>query len=186
MDYLKGKITKIKNDEIVLENNDQGFKFHLINLNQDTFLINQTIKLYITVFETEFQKESYGFIDEELRDAFADLVQVRTVGSKTAINILEKFTIDQWMQIVEKQDFEKILSIKGIGTFTAKNILFELNKKYFHYEMNNKQLDVYNALEKMGYKKKEIFSVIKLLDPKLNLEEMTKISLTKLSQLNYE
>ncbi|AVP49147.1 Holliday junction branch migration protein RuvA [Williamsoniiplasma luminosum] len=186
MDYLIGKVIKIQNEEIILENNNQGFKFIFINLKNQKIVVDENIKLYVVDFETEFQKYSYGFLDEKLRDAFNDLVQIRTVGPKTAVNILEKFELDVWMQIIEKQDFEKILSIRGIGTFTAKNILFELNKKYFNYEFNNKQLDVYNALEKMGYKKKEIFSVIKLIDPKLSLDELLKNSLKKLSQLNYE
>lgn len=182
IDYMKGKIKYFDGEKIIIENENAGNAFILINVNQIPIKLENEIIIYICSLTNDFEASDYGFLVKEQRDMFADLIKIKTVGPKTAIIILEVFGFEQFRNVIETNDIDQILEIKGIGTFTARLIINELSKKYFDFKLNQKQEKIINSLMKLGFKSKDIYLALKDIKKETDLEEMTKLILERIAK----
>lgn len=85
------------------------------------------ILIYTKISEDD--EKYFGFIDENERRMFLELIKLDRLGPATAIKILG-FPIDLITSKVITGDWKFFSMISGIGQTTAKNIILELQKKY--------------------------------------------------------
>ena len=85
-DYIKGKVTAIKSNSIVLECCDIGYLIYVSN--PYAFEVGQNYKVYIYQQIQEDGHLLYGFKLQEEKDLFLKLISVKGLGCKMALPFL--------------------------------------------------------------------------------------------------
>ncbi len=106
-DYIKGIVTDIKSNAIVVENNNIGYLVYVSN--PYSYEIGNTYKVYIYQQITEDSNNLYGFKTIEEKELFLKLISVKGLGCKMALPILAVGSIDGIMDAIER---ENILDLK--------------------------------------------------------------------------
>ena len=71
----------------------------------------------------------YGFIDNEEKKVFLDLISVSGIGAGTAMIILSSLSTAEIQEAIVREDVRTIQSIKGIGNKTAQRLILDLADK---------------------------------------------------------
>ena len=126
-DYIKGTITNIKNNAIVVENNNIGY---LVNVsNPFSYEIGKDYKIYIYQHITEEENTLYGFKTPEEKDFFLKLISVKGLGCKMALPILAVGSIEGIMDAIERENVLYLKKFPKIGDKLAKQIVLDLKGK---------------------------------------------------------
>ena len=143
---------------------------------------NISINTFLNVKENLL--ELYGFINEDRRGLFINLIEVSGIGPKTAINLLSNVSVSNFKDSILTEDVKSLSLIPGIGPKTAKRIILDIKEKisdkssYEIVEQNDVDFtydDIFTALSSLGYKKIQIDTAIK----KLNNEGLYKGNIEK-------
>ena len=173
MEYIKGKITEIKPNGIVIENKDIGYFIYVSN--PYIFNINSDYKIYVYEHILENEHSLYGFKSSSDKDLFLKLISVKGLGPKMTLPLLvENQSIES---AIEREDITYLKKFPKIGDKLAKQIVLDLKGKLSHDETTNSNEELKEALIGLGYKEKEIKTVINKIDNNLKIEEQIKESL---------
>lgn len=127
----------------------------------------------------------YGFLEEQEKLVFCELIKISGFGPKLALAILSHLSIEQFVYSITIKDITKLVSIPGVGQKTAERLMVEMqnkinNKKFLELLKTNKSNSINNdctgsvnslihtsiindaeeALVSLGYKSKEAMIVI--------------------------
>ena len=180
-DYIKGTITYIKNNAIVVDNNGIGYLVYVAN--PYSFELNQEYKVYVYQHVTEDENSLYGFKTIEEKDLFLKLISVKGLGCKMALPILAVGSIDGIMDAIERENILYLKKFPKIGDKLAKQIVLDLKGKleFIGVGISDDQQEVENELKEvligLGYKEKEIIPVIAKVDTSLPIEGQVKDAL---------
>ena len=139
----------------------------------------------------------YGFISEEEKDMFLSLIKVTGIGPKSALAILAASTPNEVKQAIENENDAYLTQFPGIGKKTARQIVLDLKGKVTINEENSDtllQVDLNSteqsqivkeamlALEALGYSKRELSKVEKVLNKQsiTSVDEAVKLGLQTL------
>lgn len=208
-DYLKGTLISKQTDtyrgtNIVLDVNNIGY---LINIGKNTYerLCSEgnEIKIYISLSHREDSMSLTGFITKEERDIFNILQSVSGIGIKSALLILDEFSISELVDIMIREDFKELSRAKGVGIKVAQKIILELKDKLINWsnitppdvsDIEAKEIDsniiveVQSVLISLGYSANEAKEAIKeIISTKKECkttEDILKYTLSYLSRLS--
>ena len=186
--YIKGSLEIKNNDYIVIDVGGLGYKVNMSKKAIETIgNIGDKVKVYTYYRVREDDISIFGFNSNEELRMFELLLSVSGVGAKVALTILSNMEIAEFALAVITDDVNKIVKIPGIGKKSAQRIILELKDKLkdaenvSKTEENNKQennenmKDALDALQILGYNKKEIEKVLE----KLELEDMSTENIIK-------
>jgi len=71
----------------------------------------------------------YGFIDEQDRSLFRDLIKISGVGPKLALTILSGMDANSFARCVQAGDISSLVALPGVGKKTAERLLVEMRDK---------------------------------------------------------
>ena len=71
----------------------------------------------------------YGFIDEQDRQLFRQLIRVSGVGPKLALTILSGMDSSSFARCVQRDDISSLVALPGVGKKTAERLLVEMRDK---------------------------------------------------------
>ena len=71
----------------------------------------------------------YGFIDEQDRSLFRQLIKVSGVGPKLALTILSGMDSTSFARCVQRDDISSLVALPGVGKKTAERLLVEMRDK---------------------------------------------------------
>lgn len=71
----------------------------------------------------------YGFIDEQDRTLFRELIKVNGVGPKLALTILSGMDAGNFVRCVQRDDISALMALPGVGKKTAERLLVEMRDK---------------------------------------------------------
>jgi Holliday junction DNA helicase RuvA len=154
-DYIKGKITKKGKNHIVIEKLGFGL---LVEVPDSEKFKENIVYTYLLVRQEDVRL--LGFVSEEERDLFLKLIQIHGVGVKHALNIISNFSVEEFIEIVENGDVDRLTEIQGIGNKTAQRIIVELKGK-IEFSESDELSQLVSALVNLGYDKKESVKVAK-------------------------
>jgi len=127
--YIKGIVSQIDENSIVLDNNGIGY---LISMPVSSIIrLNEGDEATIHTFMA-FGKEDVslcGFITRNELDMFKLLLKVSGIGPKGALNILSAIDVDHLKMAIASGDDKLISASKGISAKTAQKIIVELKGK---------------------------------------------------------
>ena len=179
-DYIKGIITDIKSNSIVVENNGIGYLVYVAN--PYSFELDKEEKVFIYQQITEDSNNLYGFKSIEEKDLFLKLISVKGLGCKMALPILAVGSIDGIKDAIERENILYIKKFPKIGDKLAKQIILDLKGKLGYTATGNVvNIEVENELRDvllgLGYKDKEIKPILVRVDNTLSIEDQVKEAL---------
>jgi Holliday junction DNA helicase RuvA len=71
----------------------------------------------------------YGFVDEQDRHLFRQLIKVSGVGPKLALTILSGMDAGSFARCVQRDDISSLVALPGVGKKTAERLLVEMRDK---------------------------------------------------------
>ena len=180
-DYIKGIITDLKNNAIVVDNNGIGYLIYVSN--PYSFEIGNEYKVYIYQQITEDSNNLYGFKTIEEKDLFLKLISVKGLGCKMALPILAVGSIDGIMDAIERENILYLKKFPKIGDKLAKQIILDLKGKleFIGTGTSEDELQTSEELKEvlvgLGYKEKELKPVLARVDTSLPIEDQVKDAL---------
>ena len=180
-DYIKGIVTYVKYNSIVVDNNGVGYLIHVSN--PYSFNIGDEYKVYVYQHVGEDLNELYGFKTIEEKEFFLKLISVKGLGCKMAMPILAVGSIDGIMDAIERENILYLKKFPKIGEKLAKQIVLDLKGKLetIGVGISDTEIETENELKEaliaLGYKEKEIIPVIAKVDTSLPIEGQIKDAL---------
>lgn len=180
-DYIKGTITGLKNNAIVLDNNGVGFLIYVSN--PYSFEVGKDYKVYIYQKVAEDENCLYGFKTNEEKDLFLKLISVKGLGCKMALPILAVGSTSGIMDAIERENILYLKKFPKIGDKLAKQIVLDLKGKleFIGVGISDDEVTTENELKEvligLGYKEKELKPVLARVDTSLPIEDQVKDAL---------
>ncbi|HCC71369.1 MAG TPA: Holliday junction branch migration protein RuvA [Bacteroidales bacterium] len=189
IEYIKGKIESLTPTYVIL---DTGGMAYFINISLYSFTMLEKMdecKLLVHEIIREDSHMLYGFISEEERYIFRQLISVSGVGANTARMMLSSVEASGIEEAILKSDVGMLKGIKGIGAKTAQRIIVDLKDKVgktadageiFADEGNTIREEAFTALVMLGFPKNSVNKTLdKLLreDRDLTVEQLIKKAL---------
>ena len=131
--YIKGTVTEIGTDEIIVETGGIGFSVFTSSQDSARLTKNQQATIYTHLNVREDDMSLFGFLTKEERSVFRMLINISGVGPKSALSILSCLSVDELRMAVLSDDYKAIAKANGIGPKTAQRLVIELRDK-FHLE----------------------------------------------------
>ena len=177
-DYIKGTVTYIKNNAIVIETGGVGYLVYVAN--PYSFEIGKELRVYVYQQVKEDEQLLFGFKTIEEKELFLKLISVKGLGPKMTLPMFAVGSLDGIMDAIERENILYLKKFPKIGDKVAKQIILDLKGKLSSIEctdVNNSSEDLAAALEALGYKGSDIKSVIARVDPSLPIENQIKEAL---------
>lgn len=187
--YIKG-ILEVKNiDNIIVEVNGIGYKIFMAASSIDRVgEIGNIIKVHTYMKVREDDVSLYGFCTNEELKMFEQLIGVSGVGAKSALTILANISPSSFALAIISEDINILKSLPGIGTKSAQRMILELKDKMKTQDAienefipiktdlkDDKKKDAIEALQVLGYARKDIELAISNIDTKeMSVEDIIK------------
>ncbi len=128
---LSGKIIKKSLNSVVVDVGGVGYH---VFLPLSTYYMlpddSETVNLLIYTHVRENEISLYGFLTEEERELFVDLIGVSGIGTKIATAILSGISPAELKNAVLQGDTIRLRSIPGVGKKAAERIPMDLREKF--------------------------------------------------------
>lgn len=178
-DYIIGKITDIKFNSIVLENNGIGYLIYVSN--PFFYQINNEYKVYIYQQIKEDDNSLFGFKNIDEKGLFLKLISVKGLGCKMALPMFATGSSDGIIDAIERENILYLKKFPKIGDKVARQIILDLKGK-LNLSDNNTNVEnnideLMEVLKGLGYKEKEIKGIISKVDSTLSIEKQVKEAL---------
>lgn len=200
--YIKGILTDMEEDLVVVEAGGIGYNIHTTVQTFDYLpSIGEEIKLYTYLNVREDAMMLYGFLTKDDLRVFKLLIGVSGIGPKGALAILSVMTTDDLRFAVLGEDAKAIAKAPGIGAKTAQRLILELKDKFsledaFEQKLTHveeKEADAaksakneaVQALVALGYSSSEALKAIGNVEitPDTDVEDILKTALKNMAFL---
>lgn len=194
--YIKGEVTEIALDHVIIETGGVGFQLITSQFTNEQLYIGQQAKLLTKLNVREDDISLFGFHDREEMQMFEMLTTVSKIGPKVGFSILSTYNTQNLRSIIAHGDVAQLSKASGVGKRTAERIIVELKDKVgsvsapqmiaatpIPSNMNEEALAVLTSL---GFSKAEALDAmsraIEAHNPQ-NTNDLVKRSLANLSKL---
>lgn len=129
--YIKGILTDMETDVVVVEAGGIGYSIHTTGQTFDYLpSVGEEVKLYTYLNVREDAMVLYGFLTKDDLRIFRLLIGVSGIGPKGALAVLSVMTTDDLRFAVLGEDAKAIAKAPGIGAKTAQRLILELKDKF--------------------------------------------------------
>ena len=187
--YIKGSLEEKASNYVVIDVGGVGYKiFMSSNAINNIGEISNIVKVHTHYYVREDNISLYGFLSSEELKMFELLLSVSGIGAKSAITMLSNITPSDFALAIITNNVAVLTKIPGIGAKSAQRIILEFKDKLKDVdttskseEVNVKQKenenskDAVDALQILGYNKKEIEKAIQ----KIDIDEMSTEDIIK-------
>lgn len=200
--YIKGILEIKTKGYIVVEAGGLGYK---IFMPESTIAkagnIGDKVQIHTFMRVREDDVSLYGFLTNEELRMFELLLSVSGIGAKGALGILSNITPSQFALAVISNDVAILKKVPGIGPKTAQRAILELKDKLKKdqevavaegeeassiekvIKEDEKVTEAINALQVLGYSKREIVEALQNIDvASLSVEDIIKKGLANLAK----
>ena len=137
----------------------------------------------------EDAQQLFGFLTQDERQTFRQLVRISGVGPRTALSILSGLSVADLADAVARQESGRLVKVPGIGKKTAERLLLELKGKLgpelglpSAEARTDAQADIVQALLALGYSEREAAAALKALPPDVAVSDGIKLALKALNR----
>ena len=178
--YIIGTITDNISNAIILEINHIGYIIYTPN--PFAFEVGKEYKIYVYQQIKEDEHCLFGFKTKEEKELFLKLMSVKGLGPKMALPILATGSPAGICDAIERENLLYLKKFPKIGDKLAKQMILDLKGKLQQFEQTDVSFEdhseeLHDVLLGLGYKEKEIKTVLGQVDFSLPLEEQIKMAL---------
>ena len=174
-EYIKGKITEIETNYIVIDNNGIGY---IVYVASPYSYREEETKVYIYQYVKEDELSLYGFKSKEEKDLFLKLIGVKGLGCKMALPMFATNSNASIIDAIEKEDVAYLKKFPKIGDKVARQIILDLKGKLVSNDTNTvNNTELIEALKALGYKANDINKILSKIDNSKTLENQIKDAL---------
>lgn len=185
---LTGTISEKLADMVVLDVVGVGYGVVLTIDDYSRLAIGDEAKLYIYEHIREQSHDLYGFSEPSTKYLFEQLLNVKNVGPKVAIAVLDVGSADVVRGAIASGDVKLLQSAKGVGKRAAEQIVVELRDKVgvessadaegiVNRPGVNNQDEAVEALIALGYTPADASLALSQVDKDLPVEDRIKQAL---------
>ena len=175
--YIKGTVMEIGSTSITLDNN--GIGYNVFTPNPYAFEENKEYIVYVYQHIREDEMSLFGFKNQEEKDLFLKLINVKGLGPKMALPIIAMGSIAGISDAINRENILYLKKFPKIGDKLAKQMILDLKGKLDIIESGivDTNDELIEVLKGLGYKDKDIKSVISKVNKELKLEDQIKEAL---------
>ncbi len=181
--YIKGSLEAKNIDSVIIDVGGIGYKIFMSANSINKLGENGTqVKIYTYMRVREDDISLYGFCTNEELKMFEQLLNVSGIGAKSALTILANISPSSFALAIISGDINTLKNLPGIGAKSAQRMILELKDKmktqeaieqkeeiaYINNEnlSNDKIKDAIEALQVLGYSRKDIEIALSKMDIK--------------------
>lgn len=187
--YIKGNLESKNIDSVVLDVGGIGYKIYMsANSINKIGEVGNVVKIHTYMRVREDDISLFGFCTNEELRMFEQLIGVSGVGAKSALTILANISPSSFALAIISGDINSLKRLPGIGAKSAQRMILELKDKLKTQEAieteyipvknvvkNDKAKDAIEALQVLGYARRDIEQAISKIDTnELTVEEIIK------------
>lgn len=200
--YIRGILTEIEEDKIVVEANGIGYNIYTTAQTFDYLpSMGGEVKVYTYLHLREDVMMLYGFLTKDDLRVFKLLIGVNGIGPKGALAILSVMTTDDLRFAVLGDDAKAIAKAPGVGAKTAQRLILELKDKLsledaFEQKLEHQQAapvsnakgvknEAVEALVALGYSSSEALKALNGIEvtDETDVEDLLKAALKNMAFL---
>lgn len=176
--YIKGTLAYIQENAIIVD--VSGIGYEIICPNPYIFEKSMGEELFVHTYHhvREDIQSLYGFKDEDEKYLFTKLISVSGIGPKSAVAILGRVHVPEFISAVETENEKYLTQFPGVGKKTARQIILDLKGKLTNMmtlenvdKMTSEAptnatalTDAKGALKSLGYTDRELNQIIPQLE----------------------
>jgi len=186
---LAGKLVTKQPPHILVDVQGVGYE---VDVPMSTFYnlpaAGAPVTLHTHLVVREDAHQLFGFLTEEERHVFRQLIRISGVGARTALAVLSGMSVADLRRAVSEQDAGRMTKIPGIGKKTAERLLLELRDKLdvpvivTAGPKDERSSDIANALLALGYNEREVGWATKQLPADVAVSDGIRQALKLLSK----
>jgi len=184
---LSGKVTHNSNG-LVIDCAGVGYGVIATQSDSSQLQIGELTTLYIHEHIKEDAHDLYGFIAQETKLLFEQLLSVKNVGPKVALAVLDVGGVTAVRVAIAEGDVKLLQTAKGVGKRAAEQIVVELRDKMgapvgdaaenlISRAGINQSDEALQALVSLGYTENDAAAALVDVDPMLSVEDRIKKAL---------
>lgn len=198
--YIKGEVTEIFDDTIVVEANNIGYNIKVPSSFMARIIVGHEYKIYTYLNVREDAMILFGFSSRDELNTFKLLISVNGVGPKAGLGILSSLSADELRLAILADDRKTISKCPGIGPKTASKLILELKDKLklndiiensFDVEIDNTSSDLgarneaIEALVALGYSNSDALKAVRMVEISSDMDSsaILKMALKKLTMI---
>lgn len=176
-EYIKGKITDIESNYIIVDNSDIGYKIYTAS--PYSFELDKEYIVYIYQHIREDENTLFGFKTKDDRNLFLKLIDVKGLGPKMALPMLATGSVSGIIDAIERENILYLKKFPKIGDKVARQIILDLKGKLVSSNEVSPSVndELVDALSSLGYKNSDIKKVVSKVDNTLSIEDQIKEAL---------
>lgn len=190
--YLDGRLVHKDPTYALLEVQGVGYEVRISLNTYSRLKEEERCRLLTYLHIKEDSHTLYGFLENEEKRLFMQLISVSGIGPGTALVMLSSLSPADIQSAIIQEDARVISSVKGIGAKTAQRVILELRDKIGKAEIsaggaiiksshNTLRSEALSALTTLGINKaaaeKNIDSILKKHGTDTSLEDLIKLAL---------
>ena len=191
--FVKGRLAHKEATHVIIEVNGIGYEIFISLATFSKIKDEESCMLFTHFHVKEDSQALYGFLSEDDKRNFLDLISISGIGPTTAMVMQSSLSTSEIKAAIVNEDVKTIQQIKGIGAKTAQRVVLELKDKLrkegFSSENvqipgdfdNNLRAEALSALVMLGINRntaqKSIETVLRHSDNNITLEELIKQAL---------
>lgn len=185
---LSGIVSEKIGEQIVLDVAGVGYGLQVTNEDFGRLATGAKAKFYIYEHVREQAYDLFGFTQLDTKKLFQQLLNVKNVGPKVALAIMDIGTAPAVRGAIAAGDVKLLQSAKGVGKRAAEQVIVELRDKVGLGVSDaaegivgrpgiNQSDEAIEALISLGYSPQDAATALKDIDKQLPTEERIKLAL---------
>ncbi len=126
---LTGKVAQKLSELVVLDVHGVGYGVFVTLEDRQKLKTDEIVQVYIYEHIRESSHDLFGFLSEDVKHLFEQLLSVNGVGPKMALNILSVGTASEVRQAIASGDVKFIQAANGVGKKVAERVVVDLKDK---------------------------------------------------------
>lgn len=188
IDFIKGVISEITDEAVIIDKNGIGIKIMMPSSALDNLSQGEDRTIYTDLVVREDDISLYGFDSLHQRQMYLLLRTVSGIGPKVAMNILGGMDSNILQKSILVEDLTVLTQAPGVGKKTAQRIIVELKDKLsnlgFDESLDLKEMPqesmgnpAMEALMQLGYQKSEAEKMLRNIDQSQPIEKVLRQAL---------
>lgn len=184
---LSGKVAEKLSEVVVLDIGGIGYGVYMTAEDYGYIKNGDDVKVYVYEHIRENSHDLFGFISQDTKALFEQLLGVNGVGPKMALNMLSIGTTKELKNAIAAGEVKFIQAASGVGKRVAERVVVDLKDKVGLISTTSDSLfmssetaqkdEAVQALVGLGYSVSDAVNALSEVDDKLSTEDRIKQAL---------